>query len=432
MAEKQRPRPEFAEALELVLHGQRIGVLVHYSGGRKILTFDPEYRQLPTSERPVFTLTQLWKENYLAGRQSHSQRLPPVLSNLLPEGALREWLSSSLKTHIENEFPLLAWTGNNLPGALEALPLNAGEIPGWALAGRDQVEPVPIPIDIGVKDSKFSLAGVQMKFSSIRQDGRFNISTDIGSDSWIIKTPSTVYRNVPENEFTAMKLAESIGVEIPEIQLIPLEKLDNLSDIVLPDEPMAYGIRRFDRGEGSYRQNKHRIHTEDFAQIFEFYAHKKYSHANYEQIGRVIYQFSQNGLADLQQMARRLLANILLANGDAHLKNWSIIYPDGIQPRLSPAYDIVTTLAYVKGETGSALNMGKEKSWRAMTMGTFQYWASRIGAPWPAIKIHLHEAIESAREQWPELLQALPMSASHKDVLKEHMASLSSDFRVEL
>ena len=422
----QQIRPEYTEALELILHGQRIGILVHYSGGRNILTFDPDFRQMATAVRPVFTLTQLLKEDYLASRQSHTQRVPPVLSNLLPEGALREWLSSALKTHSENEFPLLAWTGSNLPGALEAMPLRAGEIPNWALTGREQVEPVQI--DVNVQNSKFSLAGVQMKFSSIRKDGRFNISTRIGSDSWIIKTPSTVHRNVPENEYTAMRLAESIGVDIPEIQLIPLEQLDNLPDIVLPDDTVAYGIRRFDRGE----QNQVRIHTEDFAQIFEFYAHKKYNHANYEQIGRVIYQFSQNGLADLQQMARRLLANILLANDDAHLKNWSMIYPDRIHTRLSPAYDIVTTLPYVKGETGNALNIGKEKVWKNITMETFQYWSTRIGAPWPAVKIHLEEAMVAARENWPELIQALPMSTSHKSALKQHLAGLPLAFRIEL
>lgn len=428
MAVSQNARSEFVGALSLVLHGQRIGVLSHYSGARNTLTFDPEYRQLSPVERPTFTLTQMLQEDYLEKHQSHSQRLSPVLSNLLPEGALREWLSSTLKTHTENEFPLLAWTGENLPGALEAQPISAGQIPAWALSGRRQIEPVQI--DVRVTDPKFSLAGVQMKFSSVRRDGRFNIGAQIGADSWIIKTPSTVHRNVPENEFSAMKLAESIGVNIPEIQLIPREKLDNLPDIVLPNKSMAFGIRRFDRSGN--KNEKIRIHAEDFAQIFELYAHKKYHHANYEQIGRIIFQFGQNGLADLQQMTRRLLANILLANGDAHLKNWSLIYPDQIHPQLSPAYDIVTTLPYVRGETGSALNMGKEKVWKNITMNTFQYWSTRIGAPWPAIKVHLEDAVEAAREQWPTLIRELPMIDAHKIVLREHLAGLSPDMRIEL
>ncbi len=37
---------ESAEALQLTLHGQKIGILTHYTGGKNILTFDPEYRAL--------------------------------------------------------------------------------------------------------------------------------------------------------------------------------------------------------------------------------------------------------------------------------------------------------------------------------------------------------------------------------------------------
>lgn len=80
---------------------------------------------------------------------------------------------------------------------------------------------------------------------------------------------------------------------------------------------------------------------EDFAQVLVKYPHEKYNSANYEQIGRVLYEFSGDALADVQQFARRLLVNILLANGDAHLKNWSLQYEDKVTPRLSPAYDIV-------------------------------------------------------------------------------------------
>ena len=50
------------------------------------------------------------------------------------------------------------------------------------------------------------------------------------------------------------------------------------------------------------------------------YPHNKYDSVNYEQIGRVIYGYSGDSLADAQQLTRRLLVNVLLANGDAHLK----------------------------------------------------------------------------------------------------------------
>lgn len=413
---------ESVQALALMLHQVRIGVLAHYSGGKNILTFDPQYLALPEASRPLFTLRQRAHPGYLEQALMSSQRLPPVLSNLLPEGALRSWLAQSLKTHVDEEFPLMAWAGANLPGALEARALAANEIPAWALTSRGELEAVQI--DVGLDTQKFSLAGVQMKFSSLRKDGRFNISSQVGADSWIIKTPSTVHRNVPENEYTAMRLAQAIGVDIPDIELVALGQLDNLPDIRLADEPYAYAIRRFDRSESG------RVHTEDFAQIFELYAHDKYRGKNYDQIAAYLYDWGSDPLADVQQMARRLLANILLANGDAHVKNWSMIYPNQTGVRLSPAYDIVTTRVYIPGESEVALNMAREKRWAMISMQTFERWAERVGIPWPAIRVHLLDAIDKARTLWPGLLDNLPMVAEHQSVLRQHWASLSSDFRL--
>ena len=255
---------ESAEALQLTLHGQRIGILTHYPGDKNILTFDPEYKALREQSPPIMTLTQRMNSNYLDRVLVSSQRVPAVLSNLLPEGALRELLSGALKIHPTNEFPLLAWVGNNLPGAIVAAPVPAAEIPVWALSARSRTEAVQI--DVKGVAHKFSLAGIQMKFSTVRQDLRYNISAEVGDDNWIVKTPSTMHRNVPENEYSAMKLAKSIGVDIPEIALIFLDSLDNLPEIRLPDEELAYAIRRFDRSAQG------RIHTEDFAQVFEFFA----------------------------------------------------------------------------------------------------------------------------------------------------------------
>lgn len=414
---------EMVEAVSLSLHGQRIGVLSHYAGGKNILVFDPEYSALPSSIKPTFTLTQTLDDTYLSKPLIHSQKLPPLLSNLLPEGAFRDWMAASLKVHKEDEFPLLAWSGRNLPGALLAEPIAKGEIPAWALAARERSEPVQI--EVNRYSQKFSLAGVQMKFSSSLQEGRFNINSDADGHNWIIKTPSTLHKDVPKNEYSAMKLAEAIGVDIPEIKLVELTDLENLPDIQLPNESLAYAIKRFDRKETG--AGVERVHTEDFAQVFGLYPQDKYSKRNYEQIAAAIYQQGAKGLEDVQQMARRLLANILLANGDAHLKNWSLIYPDTRQARLSPAYDIVTTLAFIKGERSLALNMAKHKNWYEMNLQSFQSWAERIGIPWLAIRVHLLDALDKAQTHWPDLLKDLPMTETHRSVLQVHWKNLSRD-----
>jgi serine/threonine-protein kinase HipA len=225
-------------------------------------------------------------------------------------------------------------------------------------------------------------------------------------------------------------LATLVGVEIPEIQLVELDKLDNLPPINLPDERYAFAIKRFDREAISLSESVSRIHMEDFAQVLVKYPHEKYDSANYEQIGRILYQFSGDPLADTQQFARRLLVNILLANGDAHLKNWSLLYTDQVTPRLSPAYDILTTSVYIEGERNFALNLGKTKDWYQVSYMNFQAWAEKSGIPWRAIKPHLADVMDRARSQWTPALKNLPMNEKHKAHLIEHWRSLHPDFRI--
>lgn len=352
----------------------------------------------------------------------HKNKLHPVLSNLLPEGALRELLAKQLKVHIDSEFELLAALGKDLPGALMATAMVPEEIPSEILQGRGRARPVKI--EGRDSEEKFSLAGIQMKFSMKQKDGRYNIQKNEGLGDWIIKTPSTTHRFVPLNEYTAMSLAASIGVDTPEIDLVDIGRLDNLPPIKLPDEQYAFAIKRFDRDEGA------RIHMEDSAQVFVKYPHEKYGSVNYEQLGKVLYEYSSDGLADIQQLARRLLVNILLANGDAHLKNWSLLYPDQISPVLSPAYDIVTTSVYIEDEAKFALNLDRNKRWYEASLQHLEIWTGKTGAPWRAVRPHLNDAIERARDEWPGQLKSLPMAEDHKQKLTAHWKRLHPDFRI--
>ncbi len=412
---------ENIEALEIQLHGQRIGVLVHYQGGRNIFSFDPAYVEDYYRTGMTYSLRQISDSKNWSKPQITRQRLSPVLSNLLPEGSLREWISLRLKKSQDNEYPILASTGRDLPGALVALSMH--EVPEWALRSRDRVEPIKLPIT--EQTNHFSLAGVQMKFSSGLKNGVFHIQGSTKGESWIIKPPDHRYRGVPENEYTAMKLAEKIGIEIPEVQLVDRKKVSGIPEINLPDEQYCYAIKRFDRSiEGC-------VHMEDFAQILNVYPHEKYDKGNYEQIAKTLMYFSEKRTEDIQQMARRLLANILLGNGDAHLKNWSVIYPDKHRPVLSPAYDIVSTFLYLDADQGAALNMGKKKKWNDIALDTFQYWAKRIDAPWPAIKVHLQDALSIARECWPKCIEDMPLLPEHKKRLKQHWKNLPNDFKIE-
>ncbi|GHE21790.1 type II toxin-antitoxin system HipA family toxin [Halomonas urumqiensis] len=411
------------EMLRLELHGRGVGYLAGYRSGRNVMVFDDAWRL--DASRPTLSLSLLpdfpRAAEVMQTPWVRQQRLHPWFSNLLPEGALRSWLAQRLKVHPDNEFPLLARLGDDLPGALRVSPVLPNDMPDWVLSHRRSITPRRRIAEVG---GGFSLAGVQMKFSMRERDGRFHFGHADEFGDWIVKTPSTRHRRVPENEATTMWMAQSAGVEIPEIRLIPLNALEGLPAINLPDEHLAYAIRRFDREGGQ------RIHAEDMAQVLFRYPHEKYDGPNYEQIGRLLREFTTDGLDNVQAFARRLLVDILLANGDAHLKNWSLIYPDQRTPRLAPAYDIVNTLAYLEGDHRLALNLNGKKDWYRLGEDDFRRWAEKAGVAWPAIRTVLDDTIERARARWPRQLVELPMDDAHKAILKRHWRHLAPEWRI--
>ena len=306
-------RAEEINVLKLTLHENLVGYLAGFHNGRNVLSFADEYRS--NVARPTFSLITHpgfpHSDAMMADSWSRHQKLHPTLSNLLPEGALRELIAQGLKVHVDNEFHMLTYLGGDLPGALIVEPLDPEDVPDNVLSTHGKARAVKF--EKATRENKFSLAGVQMKFSMKEKAGRYNLLKGDVLGDWIVKTPSTQHKDVPVNEFTAMTLASLAGVVIPEIKLVELDKLDNLPPINLPDEKLAFAIKRFDR------EDTRRIHMEDFAQVLVKYPHEKYSSASYEQIGKIVYEYSGDGMADAQQFARRLLVNILLANGDAHL-----------------------------------------------------------------------------------------------------------------
>lgn len=427
--------------LRIELHGRTVGFLVSLSQGQNRLYFSPDY--IYDKQRATFSLTTHPSfpnhDKLLSEPWIRWQRLHPVLSNLLPEGALRQKLAQSLKVHIDHEFLLLKHLGQDLPGALVVSPVSVDNVPSFILTHLGTNTKIlkttiakPVLTNQTQQSSRyFSLAGVQTKFSMcqiLTQIGeRFTLPISLPElGDWIVKPPSSAHPFVPENEYSMMRLAQIAGVYIPEIKLIPTNTLIGVSD---DSDGLAYAIKRFDR-QTLVNGDIGRIHSEDFAQILIKYPHEKYDGGNYAQIAKILYRFSKNGLADVNQFARRLLVNILLANGDAHLKNWSVVYQDGINPILSPAYDIVSTKAYLPHEREIALNLDSTKDWHKINMADFEHWAKKADIPWRSVKPHLVDVIQIARETWQIAFDCLPMNEIHKQLLKKHWASLHDDFKI--
>lgn len=86
----QSKQTEKVEGLNIQLYGIYVTVIAHYVCWREnILTSNPEFVSMIAEKRPVFTLIQLRDPGYLNKPQIRTHKIPSVLSNLLPEGALR-------------------------------------------------------------------------------------------------------------------------------------------------------------------------------------------------------------------------------------------------------------------------------------------------------------------------------------------------------
>lgn len=139
---------------------------------------------------------------------------------------------------------------------------------------------------------------------------------------------------------------------------------------------------------------RHRIHQEDFAQILGIHPGAKYDAHDYETIGRLVVALAPHD--DVVEYIRRLVFVVLSGNGDAHHENWSLVYGDGVSPRLSPAYDLVCTLPYVPRDR-LALNLAKSKQFEDVGLDSF----SRLGR-----KIGLSDVDEIARQAVIDVLAA--------------------------
>ncbi len=358
------------------------------------------YLELP--RRPV--LGQIFEDD-LTALHSARMRLPPFFSNLLPEGHLRELVAARLDVAPEREFFLLARLGQDLPGAVRATVVRAPpdaaleREPGTAATAADS------PL-------KFSLAGVQLKLSMIREGRGMTLPASGRGGDWIVKLPGKLYVGVPENEFATMTWAARVGLEVPEVELVPVTALEGLPSGLDAGSGMALAVRRFDRPSPDQR-----LHIEDFAQIRNVYPARKYDSTNYETIAQILLKTA--GEAAFQEFIRRLAFIIVTANADAHIKNWSLLYPDRRTARLSPAYDLVSTIEFIEVDA-LALNLGRTKGWNQLSLDRIESFARRIELDPGRVVALFRDAVQRTLDEWPSVRRELPVSKTLASRLETH------------
>lgn len=396
--------------LNVLLHGAPIGTLTRVAGDRTLFAFNEDY--IADENRPVLGLGFKDQLGELITEFRPTQtKVLPFFSNLLPEGPMRSYLAERAGVNPAREFFLLWVLGSDLPGAVTVMPADGEAWPHDAggHAGDDH--------DPHETALRFSLAGVQLKFSAVQaaRGGLTIPATGVGG-SWIVKLPSREFPGVPENEYAMMTLARLIGMDVPALHLVDSDAIGNLPEGIGALKGQALAIQRFDRlGDGTP------VHMEDFAQVFGVYPDDKYKKGNARSIANVI--GAEGSDADIAEFIRRLTFNTLIGNADMHLKNWPLIYPDRRHVALAPAYDFVSTIPYIPDDK-AALNISRTKRFDEFSEDELTHLAAKAHLPAKLVLDTARETVALFHRHWHAAKADLPLANNVVDAIEQHLKTI--------
>lgn len=296
----------------------------------------------------------------------------PVFQTSLPEGFLKERIVERFsKTMRMDDMALLALAGGNRVGRLrlstsEEMP--ADELGSESLKEILQAEGSQnLFQDLCDKYliTSSGISGVQPKVvlsavddllptshpadASARSISKPSIGekSTLRGKSLIVKTAGDDYPALAENEFHCLSIARQAGMRVPEFWL--------------SEDKKRLAISRFDIEDATGKF----LGFEDMVSLQGKVNDQKYE-GSYENIAMAIEQNTspQLAYASLKEFFESIVLSIILRNGDAHLKNFGLLYtdPSSDDCRLSPLFDVICTTVYLPRDQ-MALKLAKTKSW---------------------------------------------------------------------
>ncbi len=268
----------------------------------------------------------------------------PIFEQNLPEGFVRDRIAERLRKHIRiDEMLFLALQRDYGIGRLQ---YSSSQFPE-SDAGKEDLAEI---LQWRGRESLFeelvnkyllqtSISGVQPKV--LVGDSRATFHTP----GLIIKSGLDEYPGLAVNEYFCMTAAKNCGLTVPEFYL--------------SDDRSLFIMQRFD-----LHDDGERLGVEDFSVLLGERADDKYT-GSYESLANVISMYCASPRSDLESFFRLIALSVVVGNGDAHKKNFSVLYDDIKRPetiRLSPVYDIVSTLPYLENDTPALKMNGHKKT----------------------------------------------------------------------
>jgi serine/threonine-protein kinase HipA len=288
---------------------------------------DAEFRHLPgwlTEGGPPIAST-------LAGtapQTTWAGALPSFFANLLPEGARLRTLVRAVKTSPDDELSLLLAVGSDLIGDVQVLPPGAEchrAPPGLGMSDLGDLRFEDVRDDLRSSAQREGLPGVQDK-------ARLAGGTGLPGDEYLLKLAPVDAPSLAYNEAFFLRAAAECGVDAVDPRLV-------VDSAGMP----ALAVRRFDRahiaGELVVRA------VEDGCQVLDVPPAQKYDVSTEAVFTALVQRCDDQRRAALDLM-RQLTFSVLIGNGDAHAKNFSVLQDAAGRWRVSPAYDLLRTEPY--------------------------------------------------------------------------------------
>jgi len=381
-----------AEGLTIWLYGQPVAI-VEEERRRLRLTYTSEALSRYALGTPLLSLSLPVRP------ERHTQGVVrPFLDGLLPEGQSRLTVARDFNLRASDTYGLIRAIGRDCAGALvfqpaeEPPPPPASTLTAEPLTEQEVSELIanlrtaPLGIDERVR---LSLGGVQEKLLLTRlPDGRWGRPVDGTPTTHIVKPQIERFLATVENEAFCMRVAKRLGLSVAHVETTMIGGRKLLV------------VERFDRVVDKTGAVA-RIHQEDFCQATGVLPDNKYEEDGGPSLKKIADILQAAAAPDsLDALLRAVTVNALVANGDAHGKNFSLLHHDSGALTLSPLYDVLCTLHY--GIDRMAMYIDNVRRINKVTVARILNEAER----WGMTRNHAAEVVNHLLARAPEAIEA--------------------------
>jgi serine/threonine-protein kinase HipA len=327
-----------ADELAVWLYGERVA-MIDRERGRPRLVYTSDALSRYALGTPLLSLSMP------VGDRRYTQGIVrPFLDGLLPEGESRKSIARDVAVRVDDTYGLIRELGRDCAGAVVIQPAKDPPPPPASTLTAEALGPEEIgalvenlrsaPLGAGGR-VRISLAGVQEKLLLTRMpDGTWGRPVDGTPSTHILKPEIAAYPQTVENEAFCMRIAKHLGLDVAAVETTEIVK----RKLII--------VERYDRtvsADGSVK----RIHQEDFCQAAGIAPETKYEEDGGPSLQRIAGILQSVAAADsLERFLQAVTLNVLVGNGDAHAKNFSLLHHPSGALTLTPLYDLMCTQHY--------------------------------------------------------------------------------------